>query len=287
MSAYFELLRVYQYTKNLFIFLPLFFAFRITDGEQLLAAGLAFVAFSLVASAIYIINDFRDRDDDRRHPEKQHRPLASGRAAPGPALALAAALLVAGGALMASVALAALWLTVAYVALNGLYSLGLKHVAIVDIVFIATGFVIRLLVGAEVTGVPLSEWIIVMTFLLALFLSLAKRREDVLIFLKTDQKARRSVDGYNLPFLDAALVMTAAIVVLAYVLWSLTPEVALRMGERVYLTAVFVVLGVLRYMQITLVEERSGNPARILLRDRFLQAVLLGWFGAFVWLLYL
>jgi 4-hydroxybenzoate polyprenyltransferase len=196
-------------------------------------------------------------------------------------------LLLSGGVLMALVSSDGVWLLATYVVLNGAYTLRLKQVAIVDITFIAIGFVIRLMVGAVVTGVELSEWIIVMTFLLALFLSLAKRRDDVIIHLTSNEKMRKAVDGYNLAFLDSAMVMTAAIVVLAYVLWSLTDEVAARMGEQVYLTSVFVVLGVLRYMQIALVEEKSGNPSRVLLRDRFLQGVLAAWLGAFVWLLYL
>jgi decaprenyl-phosphate phosphoribosyltransferase len=153
---------------------------------------------------------------------------------------------------------------------------------------IASGFVIRLLVGSAVTGVVLSHWIIVMTFLLALFLALAKRRDDVLILLQTGQKTRKAIDGYNLKFLDSAMVMTASIVVLAYILWSISPEVAVRLGsENLYLSSVFVVLGVMRYMQIAYVEEKSGNPSMVLLRDHFRQRVLLGWLGVLAWILYL
>lgn len=127
-----------------------------------------------------------------------------------------------------------------------------------------------------------------MTFLLALFLSLAKRRDDVLIYLKTDQKMRKVIDGYNLKFLDAAMMMTASIVVVAYILWSVSPEVAERLNtQNIYLSAVFVVLGILRYMQIALVEEKSGNPSKVLLRDRFIQLTMVGWISVFVWILYL
>ena len=174
-----------------------------------------------------------------------------------------------------------------YLALNCAYSLKLKHIAIIDVVVIASGFVIRLLVGAEATQVVLSHWIIVMTFLLALFLSLAKRRDDVLIYLETDQKPRKVIDGYSLKFLDASMVMTASIVVLAYILWSISPEVAARLrSQDLYLSAVFVVLGVMRYLQIALVEENSGNPSKILLNDRFIQLTLLGWVGVFLWIFY-
>lgn len=178
-----------------------------------------------------------------------------------------------------------LGLVLVYLALNCAYSLKLKHIAIIDVVVIASGFVIRLLVGAEATQVVLSHWIIVMTFLLALFLALAKRRDDVLIYLETDQKPRKVIDGYSLKFLDASMVMTASIVVLAYILWSISPEVAARLhSQDLYLSAVFVVLGVMRYLQIALVEENSGNPSQILLNDRFMQLTLLGWIGVFLWI---
>ena len=180
-----------------------------------------------------------------------------------------------------------LFLVLTYLILNLAYTVKLKHIAIIDIVIISTGFVVRLLVGAEATQVDLSHWIIVMTFLLALFLSLAKRRDDVLIYLKTDQKMRKVIDGYNLKFLDAAMVMTSSIVIVAYILWSISPEVAERLNtQNIYLTAVFVVLGILRYMQIAFVEEKSGNPSKVLLRDRFIQLTLVGWVSVFVWILY-
>lgn len=221
-------------------------------------------------------------------PKKKDRPLASGAIVPRVAFIWMGLLVAAATILIAWVSLQALALLLFYLVLNAAYSVWLKHVPIVDIVAISSGFVIRLLVGSAVTEVVLSHWIIVMTFLLALFLSLAKRRDDVLIFLSTEQKTRKAVDGYNLAFLNQAITMTASVVVLAYVLWSISPEVAGRLkSENLYLTSIFVVLGVLRYMQIAFVEEKSGNPSKVLLKDRFIQLVLLGWLGSFVWILYL
>lgn len=188
-----ELMRPYQYTKNLFIFLPPFFAFKLDEPQWFLNALIAFVAFCLAASAVYVFNDWKDTKEDRLHPEKKRRPLASGKVKPATAWMLMIALLIAGGALMASVSMQAFNVLVVYLLLNTAYTLKLKHVAIVDISIISVGFVLRLLVGSAVTGVVLSHWIIVMTFLLALFLSLAKRRDDVLIFWKPRKKpARRS-----------------------------------------------------------------------------------------------
>lgn len=283
-----RLARPYQYSKNLFIFIPAFFAFQLTDMQLMIKASMAFIAFSLAASAVYVFNDWIDRHEDARHPEKSTRPLATGRIKAPVAFSFLALLLLSGSIVSYLVSPSVFFLVLTYLILNLAYTVKLKHIAIIDIVVISTGFVIRLLVGAESTQVDLSHWIIVMTFLLALFLSLAKRRDDVLIYLKTDQKMRKVIDGYNLKFLDAAMVMTSSIVIVAYILWSISPEVAERLNtQNIYLTAVFVVLGVLRYMQIAFVEEKSGNPSKVLLRDRFMQLTLSSWVGSFIWFLYL
>lgn len=283
-----QLARPHQYFKNFFVFLPAFFAFKLHDPETLRHAGEAFLAFSLAASAIYIFNDWKDRHDDRKHPDKCLRPIASGRVGPSQGLLFMLFFLLCAGGVAFCFIPAVLPFIAAYVLLNIAYSLKLKHYPIIDVAFIALGFVLRLFAGAEVTGVALSHWIIVMTFLLALFLAFAKRREDVIILFQTNQQTRKVVDGYSLQFLDASMVMTASIVILAYILWSISPEVTTRLSNsNVYLTAVFVVLGILRYMQIALVEQKGGNPTRVLLKDTFLQFVLAGWTGIFIWILYL
>lgn len=288
MKELYKLARPYQYAKNLFIFVPAFFAFQINNIDFLLNEGIAFLAFSLIASAIYIINDWFDRHEDAKHPEKCHRPIASGKVSGKVALVYIVALFV-SGSVLANVLSISVWLLIlAYFLINIAYSVKLKHIAVIDISVIALGFVMRLFVGAEATQIDLSHWIIVMTFLLALFLSLAKRRDDVLIYLKTEQKMRKVIDGYNLKFLDSSMMVTASIVILAYILWSISPEVVERLGnDSLYLTSIFVVLGVLRYMQITLVEEKSGNPSKILLKDRFIQWVLVGWVSSFILILYI
>jgi 4-hydroxybenzoate polyprenyltransferase len=171
--------------------------------------------------------------------------------------------------------------------MNIAYTLHLKHVAILDITTIATGFVIRLFVGSVTTGVPLSMWIVIMTFLLALFLALAKRRDDVLIYIDTGEKTRKVIDGYNLKFLDASMTIMASVVIVAYTIYATSPEAVERVGsEHLYLTTFFVILGILRYLQITYIEQNSGSPTRIILKDRFIQATLVGWLVTFDLLLY-
>jgi decaprenyl-phosphate phosphoribosyltransferase len=281
------LLRPKQATKNLFIFLPLFFGLEMGDLHLAVRSGLAFLAFTLTAWAVYIFNDFCDMEADRLHPTKRTRPLASGAVTPQTAGALAAVFAVIGVGMMAAMSVQALWTLLLYAALNVSYSLGLKHVAILDVAIVAVGYVLRVLVGGVVTAIPLSPWIVVMTFLLALFLALAKRRDDVVLFLKTGTQARKSIDGYDLPFLDGAMTIMAAVVIVAYTSYSLAPGPSQRLGQGdFYLTTFFVVIGILRYLQLAMVEEGSGDPTEALFRDRFLQVTLLGWLGTCLWIMY-
>jgi 4-hydroxybenzoate polyprenyltransferase len=282
------LARPHQYVKNLFIFLPAFFAFKLHQSELFVNASIAFCAFSLVASSVYVLNDWLDRFEDAGHPEKCQRPIAAGRVNFHTAIVVFFALLLGGMLLSVTISISVFYLICLYFILNIAYSLKLKHIPIIDIILIATGFVVRVFVGGEATHITLVNWIIIMTFLLALFLALGKRRDDVLFYLKTNNRTRRVVDGYNLVFLDASMVMTASIVILAYILWSISPEVtAKHESQYIYLTSIFVFLGVLRYMQIAFVEEKSGSPTKVLLKDLFVQCTLLFWIGSFVWILYL
>lgn len=286
-KAYFQLLRPHQYLKNTFIFLPLFFGLKIHHLDLLLACGAAFAAYSLVASAVYIFNDYRDREDDRRHPRKKDRPLASGAVSSREAFVLFASLVALGLAIGFGLNLELGLLLCFYLVLNLAYSWKLKHIALVDVSIIASGFVLRLLAGHYATGVELSLWIVIMTFLLALFLALAKRRDDVLIFLESGTKARKVIDGYNLPLLDASMVMMATSTIVCYIMYTVSPEVVERVGsDKLYLTTVFVIMCILRYMQITFVEQRSGSPTEILIHDRLFQALLLAWLATFGAIIY-
>jgi 4-hydroxybenzoate polyprenyltransferase len=282
-----NLLRPYQYTKNLFIFIPPFFAIKLHDMETLESSFFAFISFSLIASAIYILNDWLDRKDDLKHPKKRYRPLASGSVKPLSALILFIICFFSSMYVATHLPENVLYLLLVYFVMNLFYCISLKHIAILDIATISTGFVLRLFVGAEASSVGLSHWIIVMTFLLALFLSLAKRRDDVLILSSTDKKMRKVVDGYNIRFLDTSMVMTSSILILAYILWSISKDVITRIdSQNLYLTSFFVLLGILRYMQITFVYEKSGNPSKVLLKDTFIKVTVGLWVASFLIIIY-
>lgn len=288
MKPYLTLLRPHQYVKNLFIFMPLFFGLKFGNANLLIISTAVFAAFCLISSSVYIFNDVKDMDADRLHPEKRSRPLASGEADAKKAMGLSIGLM-AGGFLLASAAgLDTLKIALCYVALNIAYTLWVKNVAIMDITFISMGFVLRLFAGSMATGVPLSEWIIVTTFLLSLFLALAKRRDDVLIYFRDGQMTRKTVDGYSIEFLNTAMAITATIVLIAYLMYTLSPEVRGRLhSDKLYLTNIFVLLGIFRYLQLTYMEGKSGNPAKVALTDQFIQLVIGGWMFAFIWILYL
>jgi 4-hydroxybenzoate polyprenyltransferase len=168
-----------------------------------------------------------------------------------------------------------------YFLLNLAYSVRLKHIPIVDIFFIATGFVLRVFAGAFATNIPPSMWIIIMTFLLALFMALAKRRDDVLL-TSQGRATRKNIDGYNLEFVNAAMSVMSAVIIGSYIQYTVSEEVVQRLGTHyLYLTSVFVILGIMRYMQITFVQGASGSPTTIFLKDRFLQLTILLWLLSF------
>jgi len=283
-----KLIRPHQYIKNFFIFAPLFFAAKLVDSHLLLSTVIAFVAFSLAASAVYVFNDYIDIEDDRRHPKKKDRPLASGAISKSQAIIIMSVLSLSGLGLMFSISTEATAIALAYVVMNIAYSLHLKHIAILDVTIIAIGFVLRLFIGSVATGISLTSWIVVMSFLLALFLALAKRRDDVLIYLDTGKKMRKVIDGYNLQLVDTAMAIMASITIVAYITYTISSEVVTRVNsEYLYLTSLFVILGIMRYLQIAFVMQESGSPTKIVLKDRFIQLTMLGWVSMFTWILYL
>lgn len=275
-----ELLRPHQWLKNLFVLAPLFFSFHFTEANMV-AALFGFVLFSLAASSIYVLNDYFDIEEDRQHPTKCKRPLASGVVSKAQAVVLMAGLwgIVGVGSYVLHPAFLAI--VFGYVLLNIFYSVKLKHIPILDITIIAIGFVLRVFAGAVLVSVTPTMWIVLVTFLLALFLALAKRRDDCLLSLQ-GKATRKNIDGYNLELVNAAMVLMAAVTLVSYIMYTVSLDVVARFGsDYLYLTALFVIVGILRYMQITFVEENSGSPTKLLLKDRFLQLTLVGWVMSF------
>jgi decaprenyl-phosphate phosphoribosyltransferase len=288
MLIYFHLLRVNHYIKNGFVFLPLFFNREITAWESLLHVFEAALSFCFAASSVYIFNDSIDVEADRLHEHKRLRPIAAGEISVPSAGVIAAGFLITALFIAYFVNTLLIAIVGGYVILNIAYSLKLKRISILDVSIIASGFVLRLFMGGIAGGVILSKWIVLVTFVLSLFLALAKRRDDVIIYQATGQKPRQCINGYNLEFLNASMSIMAAITLMTYILYTVSPEVILRFGsDNVYFTVLFVIIGILRYLQIALVGQKSGSPTDVLVKDRVLQLCLLGWIGTFVVLLYI
>lgn len=286
-NKYLRQLRVYQWTKNAFIFLPLFFSGDLFNSQQYTPLILSFFAFSFVASALYILNDYRDLEDDKLHFEKSKRPLASGEIKISTALILMSVLAV-SGLLIAFITNKNFFLILSgYMLMNILYSFMLKHIAIVDVTIIAIGFLMRIFSGGVITGIEISKWLVLITFLLSLFLAFAKRRDDVLIYNREGQKMRKVIDGYNIEFLNLAMILMVGIIIVSYIMYTISPEITSRVkSDKVYLSTFFVLIGLLRYLQISIVEENSSSPSKILIRDRFIQITMILWVAFFYWLIY-
>lgn len=281
-----RLLRPEQWVKNAFVVAPLFFTPSAVNEANLRNVALGLACFCAASSAVYVLNDYRDRDSDRMHPRKKHRPLAAGTVPLPLAFTLMAVLLV--GALLAAFVWlppAFFWILALYVAVNVAYTFGLKSVAIVDVMVIALGFVFRVEGGAVLIGVEASAWLVIATGLLALFLAVAKRRDDLVQGL--DVSHRKSIEGYSKPFLDSIIAVILGALLVTYLIYATDTDVMRRLGTtKVFYTTPFVVAGILRYLQITIVEERSGSPTRILLTDRMILWCVIGWMVTFAVLIY-
>ncbi len=286
--AYLSLLRPKDWAKNLFLFIPLFFSGDLFHWELYVRLILGFIAFSLVASSIYIINDYRDIEDDKKHPEKKSRPLASGAISKPAALVICIILLITGFAIAYFIRDKFLFVLGIYFVLNLAYSFGLKTIPILDIIIVAIGFVLRIKSGAVIAMIGLTEWLNIMVFLLALFMAIGKRRDDVLLKLSSGTDMRKSIKGYNLEYLNVVLSLVCAVIVVAYFMYTMSPDVIRRMGTyRLYYTCLFVLAGILRYLQIIFVHAAAGSPTRILYKDRFIQISILLWIASFYLIIYM
>lgn len=283
-----NLVRLKHWIKNSFIFIPAFFAGTIFEEATLLRLFLGFLSFSFVASAVYIFNDYRDIEFDRNHPEKKTRPLAAGLIKPRTALAIAVLLFASGAILTYYLGTAFCIVLSIYLGLNILYSLGLKSISIVDIMIIAIGFLLRVVAGGILGDIELSQWLLIMVFLLSLFMAFAKRLDDLVVFNAHGKKSRLLIEQYNLEFIYSGITMIAGVILVSYIMYTVSEDVITRLhSEHLYFTSIFVIAGILRYLQIALVEKNSGSPVRILFTDRFIIICVLGWLITFFGIIYL
>ncbi len=283
------MLRPKDWAKNLFLLLPVFFGGKIFDIYKMEHLLPAFFAFCFVASTVYIINDYRDREDDKKHPKKRLRPLASGQVKPQAALGIAGCLIIAGFLLAWYADPKHRFISILgfYFLMNMGYSLGLKNIPILDILIVAIGFSLRVKAGGYVANIDVSVWLNLMVLLLALFMAIGKRRDDIILKMETGFDMRKAVKGYNVEFLNTMLSLFSAIIIMTYIMYCVSPVTVGHTGTyHLYYTAIFVIAGLMRYLQITLVHNQAGSPTDVLYKDRFIQITLFLWIASFCGLLY-
>jgi 4-hydroxybenzoate polyprenyltransferase len=287
-----EVMRPKQWIKNVVVLAGVVFAGRLSEPTFLVHALLAFVAFCLLSSSIYVVNDVIDVEKDRRHPEKRNRPVAAGRIGRGAALGWALVLVAAGigGAIALGPRFASA--AAAYVILNLVYSSWLKRHVIIDVMSISVGFMIRAIGGVEVLrdldpSVALSEWLLLCTFFLALVMGFGKRRSELVLLDDGAHEHRAALGQYSVSLLDVVIPLVSACAVLAYSIYTIWPETQEKFGtDKLVYTVPFVVYGFLRYLFLVRERGLGGNPSEILFRDRALLASVVAWMVAIVGILY-
>jgi 4-hydroxybenzoate polyprenyltransferase len=280
-------LRPAQWAKNLFVLAPLVFGDKLLDELAAFRAFVALVAFCCASSAVYLINDLRDREEDRRHPLKRLRPLAAGTLSVP--TAVAALLALAAAALLLALYLGLPFLLVlgAYLLLNLLYTLWFKHMVILDVMSISLGFVLRVLAGAEATGIEVSRWLLLCTTFLALFLAFSKRRHEITLLAGEASGQRPVLDHYSPAFLDQMINVVTASSVVAYALYAVAPETVRKFHtEDLVFTIPLVLYGIFRYLYLLYQRPGARNPTEAILRDPPFLINMLLWGLAVLWIVY-
>lgn len=287
LSLLIRTMRIRQWVKNVFVLSPLLFSKHLFDPDIVLYAIAGFFLFSLIASTVYILNDIVDASTDRLHPVKRTRPIASG--------ALPVSTAVAFISVLVPIVLALAWLLhhqfafvlLAYFLLNVVYSFSLKKAVIIDVMTIAASFVLRIVAGAVVIDVPISEWLLICTSLLALFLGFSKRRHEITILVNDAHVHRPVLMEYSTYFLDQMISLVTASTLICYILYTVDDETVARFGKELLYTVPFVLYGLFRYYYLVHQKQTGGDPTSEFLSDRPLLANVFLWGIAVVIIIYM
>jgi 4-hydroxybenzoate polyprenyltransferase len=263
---YIRLIRIKHWVKNVFIFAPLIFSLNFYKPSYIGRTLIMCAAFCLAASAVYVFNDVADRERDRLHPKKKDRPIAGGAVPVPKALILAAVLFPAAVAVSGILGLPSVLILLAYVGMNVAYSLLLKNQTFVDVMVIATGFLLRVVAGAIAISVELSSWMLLTTFFLSLFLGFGKRRKEV---TEGSTGHRAVFQDYSVELLNSLIIISASLTIITYSLYVVTSEAMIALGRDKFIATIpFVVFGLFRYMFLIYRQNDGGDPAEVLLRDK-------------------
>lgn len=282
MPNYIKLLRPSQYSKNLFVFLPLLISGQLFIIEKLLDGAIAFVAFCLLASSVYIFNDWRDLIEDKNHPVKKNRPLALGSVPVRNALVVAIFLAIGCGAILALLEFRVVFMFMLYLLINLGYSMGLKKMALIDVLIVASGIVLRFIAGGWAANVAVESWLVILTFIMALMLALGKRLDDASLLPAADHDAVFYQYGYNTRILESLLIVTSSLFLCSYLMFSMDAQMMYYFAtSKLFFSFGLVIAGTFRYLQLVLFYRRTGYGGRHFFKDLFLLTVLALWVSFF------
>jgi len=283
----FRLMRVSNWIKNIVIFFPVLFDGQLTNVFSCFKCLMGFVVFCLLSSTVYVINDIADQESDKLHPTKCKRPIASGE------VSIVTAYILIFFLLINSFVLAYLYLTInawimllLYLLFNILYSFKLKKIGLVDVSMIALFFELRLFLGGQVANIQISHWLSLLTFFLAIFIAFSKRHDDVLLSNEIHKEIRDSLKSYNLDFLNAIILLLASVLLITYLLYTISDTGGMKYNHNFYITSFFVFLGICRYLQLILVFKKGGNPVKIFYSDKTLLFYCFSWMCLLVFFIY-
>ena len=284
---YVKLIRPSHWVKNVFVFAPVIFSLNLLSGKELLSNTLAFIFFCAGASAVYVFNDIHDRDSDKNHPVKKNRPIASGRVSVKSAWILFSFLIfiaIVPSYIINSHVSAVIF---SYVILNFFYTIYLKELVVIDVMIIAIGFILRIVAGSLATNVYLSNWMLLTTFSISLFIGFAKRRHEIVSLGDNAPDHRKVLSMYNQKFVDELITVTVAMTVIFYSLYTIDPDVIAKFGtSNLIYTVAWVVYGLFRYMYLIYVKNEGGDPVEIVTKDVGIIFSVLAWFVNVILFLY-
>ncbi len=287
-SDYIRLLRPSHWVKNFFVFAPLIFSLNLLKIGEVIQNFLAFVSFCLAASGVYVFNDLHDKVSDITHPVKKNRPIASGRVSTVIAWPIFFMLIVSALFLSFRIRVDVGGIILAYVIMNVLYTLYLKEVVIIDVMIIAIGFILRIMAGSAATRVYLSNWMLLTTLSLSLFIGFAKRRHEIVSLGENAGDHRKVLSKYGERFVDEMITTTVAMTIVFYSLYTIDPQVIRKFGtSHLVFTVPFVMYGLFRYVYLIYVKGKGGDPVEIVLKDIGIISSVVGWFASVVLLIYL
>jgi 4-hydroxybenzoate polyprenyltransferase len=288
LSNFIKLLRPHQWIKNGVVLAGLIFAGEANTSDQVLLAVRAMIAFCLMSSSVYILNDIVDRKRDSLHPLKKNRPIAAGKVPIFTAELIGIVLAAAGIVICGLINRNLLIIGACFLILNLFYTLILKNIVIIDVMTIAGGFVLRAVAGALAVNVEISAWLLITTFVLALFLGLGKRRHELIILEKEASAHRRILEKYSTYLLDQLISVVTASTVITYLFYTLSPEVGAKLNTKyLFVTVPFVIYGIFRYLYLVHKEEKGGSPTRLLLNDLPLLIDVVLWLASVILILYI